>query len=484
MLRRSTDFAENRRLDSWKAIASFFARDERTVKRWERSRALPVHRIPGGERGGVFAYTAELTRWLNTPSAATAESPLQLEPPPTEVNIAELSAPLPINVAFEDPTAPADPAVLAAPRPGNWITGVLVTSSIAATLAVIIHLLPVRLHGVAPNPLPNLTHVSHVQNAEAEELYLQGRYYWNRRTGNDLTHAVEDFTHAIALDPSDAKAYAGLADSYNLIREYSSMPESEAYPRAYAAASKAVALDDSLAEAHRALAFDLFFWKWDIATALKEYQKAIQLDPNNVEAHHWYATALLDLGRYKESLAEIERARTLDPTSPAILADRGLILFTAGDQSAGIAALREIEQSEPRFLSPPRYLAVAFLMQGDDRNFLIESQRAAAISGDPQEQAIARAAQSGWNSGGPHQMLENMRRVQQTSYDHGHGTGYEPAYTCLLLGRKADAIHFLQAAHSAHDPRLFAISRDRFQSELKGDPDFERLKVQLQTYQH
>jgi tetratricopeptide (TPR) repeat protein len=475
MLRRSTDSPENRRLDSWKEIASFFGRDERTVKRWERSRSLPVHRIPGGERGGVFAYTAELTRWLNTPLARTDPPALVLESLPVEA---------PPSVLNSTPIAAGESPAASPAASKHWLTGVLVTGGIAATIAFMIHAVPLHLHGVASHPGPSLTHVSRVQNAEAEELYLRGRYYWNRRTGDDLNHAVEDFTQAIAHDPTDAKAYAGLADSYNLIREYSSMPESEAYPRAYAAASKAVALDDSLAEAHRALAFDLFYWKWDISNALKEYQKAIRLDPKNVEAHHWYATALLDLGRYNESLAEIEHARTLDPSSPAILADRGLILFTSGDQSSGITALREIEQSEPQFLSPPRYLASAFLIQQDFPNFIAELERAAAISHDPQELAIAKAARTGWTAGGKRRMLEEIKRAQQPSFELGHASGYDLAYTSLLLGDKADAIRYLQAAYSARDPKLFLISRNRFEVELKGDPHFEQLKLQLQAYEH
>ena len=346
-----------------------------------------------------------------------------------------------------------------------------------------IHAVPLHLHGVASHP-GSVSNPSHLQNAEAEELYLRGRYYWNRRTGDDLNHAVEDFTQAIAHDPTDAKAYAGLADSYNLIREYSSMPESEAYPRAYAAASRAVALNDSLAEAHRALAFDLFYWKWDIPNALKEYQKAIRLDPKNVEAHHWYATALLDLGRYKESLAEIEHARTLDPSSPAILADRGLILFTSGDASGGITALREIEQSEPQFLSPPRYLASVFLIQQDFPNFIVELERAAAISHDPQELAIAKAARSGWTAGGKRPMLEAIKRAQQPPFEQGHTSGYDLAYTSLLLGQKTDAMRYLQAAYSARDPKLFLISRNLFEAELQGDPQFKQLKLQLLAYEH
>jgi tetratricopeptide (TPR) repeat protein len=472
MSRSGNNPTENQRLDSWKEIASFFGRDERTVKRWERGRSLPVHRIPGGERGGVFAYTEELKCWLHTPLNGT-------DNPPPDRSPVESSAAIP---AASLPTA--DP-VNAAPKPSRpWITRAVVLCAIPLFLVLLIHFVAPRLHGVASPSSVNRPLVTHIQNAEAEELYLRGRYYWNRRTGDDLNHAVEDFTRAIAHDPSDAKAYAGLADSYNLIREYGSMPDSVAYPRALDAASKAIALDDSLAEGHRALAFALFFWKWDVPNALKEYQKAIQLDPNNVEAHHWYATTLLDLGRFSESLTEIERARTLDPTSPAILADRGLILFWAGDQAGGIAALKEIEKSEPQFLSPPRYLAAAFLIQGDYPNFLIETERAAALSKDPQEQAIAKAARMGWSAGGEHQMLENMQSAQQISFDNGHSSGFELAYTCLLLGEKADAIRYLHAAYAARDTRLFLITRNRFDSDLQGDPQFQQLKVQLQAFEH
>jgi tetratricopeptide (TPR) repeat protein len=472
MSRSGNDSTENRRLDSWKEIASFFGRDERTVKRWERSRSLPVHRIPGGERGGVFAYTEELKSWLNTPLNGT-------DNPPTD------HSPIESSPASPAPSLPAANTATTAPnRSQPWVTRAVILGGVALSLVLLIHFVPLRLHGIGSISTANPPLVSHIENAEAEELYLRGRYYWNRRTGDDLNHAVEDFTRAIAHDPSDAKAYAGLADSYNLIREYGSMPESEAYPRAFDAASKAVALDDSLAEGHRALAFTLFFWKWDVPNALQEYQKAIRLDPNNVEAHHWYATTLLDLGRFSESLAEIERARTLDPTSPAILADRGLILFWAGDQAGGIASLREIEKSEPQFLSPPRYLAALFFMQGDYANFLTESERTAALSKDPQEQAVARAARTGWSAGGEHRMLLEMQKAQQISFDNGHSSGFELAYTCLLLGQKASAIHFLQAAFSAHDARLFSIPRDRFQADLKGDPRFEHLKLQLQAFEH
>ncbi len=117
------------------------------------------------------------------------------------------------------------------------------------------------------------------------------------------------------------------------------MPRSEAFPRAIAAAAKAVALDDSLGEAHRALAFALFYWEWNIPRAFAEYRRAIAIDPRDEEAHHWYATSLLTLHRYPEALVEINEARKLDPTSRSILSDQALIRYWNGDRAGAIAHL-------------------------------------------------------------------------------------------------------------------------------------------------
>ena len=116
------------------------------------------------------------------------------------------------------------------------------------------------------------------QSPEAEELYLKGRYFWNKRTPEDLNKALDLFTQAIVRDPGYAQAYVGLADCYNLLREYSVMPPNEAYPRALAAAKKAVELDDNSAEAHNSLAFATFYWTWDAATAEREFKRAIAVE--------------------------------------------------------------------------------------------------------------------------------------------------------------------------------------------------------------
>jgi DNA-binding winged helix-turn-helix (wHTH) protein/tetratricopeptide (TPR) repeat protein len=209
---------------------------------------------------------------------------------------------------------------------------------------------------------PGLAHGA--ANREAEEFYLKGRYYWEKRTPESLTKAVDSFTQAIVHDPNFAQAYVGLADCYNLLREYTVMPSSEAYPRAQAAAKKAVELDPQSSEAHASLAFVSFFGMWDVATADREFRRAIELDPNNAAAHHWYATYLMCLRRHSESLAEIERARSLDPASKSVLADKGMLLFDAGQQQEGIALLKQMEESEPDFISPHRFLGVIYLLPG------------------------------------------------------------------------------------------------------------------------
>jgi tetratricopeptide (TPR) repeat protein len=146
-------------------------------------------------------------------------------------------------------------------------------------------------------------------NPEAYELYLKGRFFWNKRTGADLRKAIDYFNHAIAKDPNYALAHAGLADCYDLLMEYSELSPKESYPKAKAAAIKALELDDTLGEAHTSLAYSLVNYDWDWRSAEREYQRAIQLNPNYATAHQWYAECLSMLERHIEAIAEIKRAQ-------------------------------------------------------------------------------------------------------------------------------------------------------------------------------
>ncbi len=184
---------------------------------------------------------------------------------------------------------------------------------------------------------------------EAYDLYLKGRYFWAKRTPQGFERAIGYFQQAISKDPSYARAYVSLADSYVLISGYSLSPASEFMPKARAAAQRAIELDDSLAEAHTALALIAqdYDWNWDYAG--KEYRRALQLDPNDATAHHWYAEHLALRGQFDQALSEIERARQLDPLSLIIGTDYGAILYFSRSYNQSIPRFRAVLEMEPNF---------------------------------------------------------------------------------------------------------------------------------------
>lgn len=450
-----------RRIDSWKEIAAFFGRDERTVRRWEKERSLPVHRIPG-ERGGVFAYTDELTHWLNSSSSENGRP-----------SSAEAIAP--------DPPPPPEAPPLEPPAASRWWP-------LPLTLSVVVLLVLVwagyrHRANLRARQLATLAfRAGHKPDPQAEEFYLKGRYYWDRRTEGSLNQAVDAFTQAVVHDPAYAQAYAGLAECYDIMPEFTSTPRSEAFPRAISAATKALALNDSLAEAHRALAFALFYWEWNIPRAFDEYRRAIALDPLDEEGHHWYATSLLTLHRYSEALAEIDQARKLEPTSRSILSDQALIRYWNGDHAAAIAQLREVERAEPDFLSAPRYLAALAFTQKDYRTFIDQTRLQGTITHDSQYTDLADAADRGLARSGFRGMLEAMRPVQEHYFQAGRTSGYELARTCALLGRREDAVRYLKATIQDHDYIIFGAVSDPDFASLHGNAGYEEIRRQILSH--
>ncbi len=290
---------------------------------------------------------------------------------------------------------------------------------------------------------------------------------------------MDAFTQAVVHDPAYAQAYAGLAECYDIMPEFASMPRSEAFPRAIAAASKAVALDDSLGEAHRALAFALFYWDWNFPRAFAEYRRAIEIDPRDEEGHHWYATSLLTVHRYPEALVEINQARKLEPTSRSILSDQALIRYWNGDRVAALAQLREIERAEPDFISAPRYLAGLAFTQKDYRTFIDQTRAVGTITHDSQFTDVADAAERGLTHGGPRGMLEAMRPVQEHYFQSGRSSGYELARTCALLGLPDDAVRYLKATIQNHDYIVFGALSDPDFASLRGNAGFEQIRHEL-----
>ena len=316
-------------------------------------------------------------------------------------------------------------------------------------------------------------------NPEAEKFYLEGRYYWEKRTPESLTKAVDAFTQAIVLDSGYAPAYVGLADSYNLLREYTVMPAYEAYPRALAAAKKAVELDPESSEAHASLAFASFFGMWEVATADQEFRRAIELNPNNAAAHHWYATYLSCLRRYPESLVEIDRAQALDPASKSVLADKGSLLFSAGRRRDSVVLLKQMEENEPDFISPHRYLKFIYLVEADYSNYLMEARKEAVLMHDSGAIATVDATEKGFAAGGGRGLLEVLSAEQKKRFDSGEFSPFLLAATYALMGEKRETLRYLKIAGERRVDGVIEITSDPAFNSLHGDAEFQKLVAQL-----
>ncbi|HZR59234.1 MAG TPA: winged helix-turn-helix domain-containing protein [Terriglobales bacterium] len=316
-------------------------------------------------------------------------------------------------------------------------------------------------------------------NREAEDYYLKGRFYWNKRTPESLNQAVDSFTQAIVHDPNYSDAYVGLADCYNLLREYTMMPASEAYPRALAAAKKAVELDDHSSAAHASLAFVSFFGMWNAGTADEEFRRAIDLDPNNSNAHHWYATFLNSVRRFDESLNEIDRAQALDPNSPSILADKGRLLWIAGRNAEALHLLQQLEAADPDSLSPHRYLKLAYLEIGEYPGYLAEMKKEAFLLHDASLSTIETAAEKGFAAHGVRGMFEGQLNQQDKAYGQGKLSPFFLAETYSHLGNTQEALKYLEACYNRHADETVNIAVDPAFNNLHPIPAFQQLLAKV-----
>jgi len=453
------------RLNSWKEIAAFFGRDERTVRRWEKDLSLPVHRIPGGSKGRVFAFESELQEWLLTSQAAQQTA----------------ASPAPETIVDSTPKlATGEDLRLGLRR--KWVAILAICVLMGAVYGAyhVAHKFRVQASGDS-RPVAGNGGTGSAGKSQAEDLYLVGRFYWNKRTPDDLNRAVDYFTQAIVRDPNYAKPYVGLADCYNLLREFSAMPANQAYPRALAAATKAVELDQSSADAHTSLAFVTFFWNWDAPTAEREFQQALALNPNDARAHHWYASFLFAQGRYSESLEQIEAARRLDPSSEAILADKGLILNYVGQTQAGLDLLKQLEAEDPSLASPHRYLTQIYFDRKDFPNYLAEWDKVAVLTHDAQELATVKAAERGFSRRGYSGMLEATLECQNALYERGSLPAYSLALTYARLGNKPEALRYLGIAFDQRESALLALSNEPSFALLHDERKYTDLLAQIRS---
>lgn len=310
-------------------------------------------------------------------------------------------------------------------------------------------------------------------NPEAHEAYLKGRYFWNKRTGNDLKKAVEYFNQSIEKDPSYAQAYSGLADSYALMGdwEYGVLAPQEAFPRAKVAATKALALDGTLGEAHTSLAFSLDLFDWDWESAGKEYRRAIELNPSYATAHQWYAWHLIVLGRNSEAIAEIRKAESLDPLSLIISADMADVLLIARRYDESIQQSRKAIEMDPRFAVAYYQLGQAFAQKHMHKEAIAEFQRAIGFSGG-NKSFTSSLAYAYAVSGRTNDALNLLKDLNESS-KNGFSNASEIALVYVGLNDKDKAFASLEKAYQERfNPSI--VRRPCF-DPLRADPRFQGL---------
>lgn len=313
-----------------------------------------------------------------------------------------------------------------------------------------------------------------VVDVAAYESYLEGRYFWNKRTGTDLQKAVEYFNRAIERAPTFAPAYSGLADTYALLGdwEYGVLAPKEALPRARAAAVQALQLDNTLAEAHTSLAFCLDAFDWDLKSAEQEFRRSIELNPGYATAHHWYAWHLAASGRNDEAIVELKKARSLDPLSLIINADLAELLLIAHLTAESIEQSRKTIEMDAHFALAHNQLGVAYLQARRLDEAIAELQQAADLSeGSPTCIAnLARAFAASGRRQQAERLLGELKQRSRAAYSNAS----EIAVVYAALGNSDQAMTWLETAYKERfNPSV--LLRPGFDS-LRGDRRFQDLE--------
>ena len=310
------------------------------------------------------------------------------------------------------------------------------------------------------------------QEYEAYDLYLKGRYLWSKRTAEGLNGAVYWFKQAIATDPSYARAYAGLADSYTIMSSYGFVPANEYMPQARTAALKALQLDDSLAEAHTSLALIAQNYDWDWQTAEKEYRRAIQLNANYATAHHWYAEFLAYQGRFDEALAESERARELDPLSLIIAADNGAIYYFSRQYDRAIARFQGVLDVDPSF-GRAHLIIAAYVQEGRFKEAEASLDRWRRLDEGPWILAyeVYVSGRAGDSTKAQYVLKQLEKANRNSRLDPAQFLGV--AYAGLNDNEKWLA--WLQEAYRKHTNIPTGFKVDPLYDPLRGDPRFQDL---------
>jgi serine/threonine-protein kinase len=316
----------------------------------------------------------------------------------------------------------------------------------------------------------------HTENTQAYQLYLHGRYYWNKRTPDGLNKSIEYFQKAIEADPNYALAYGGLADSYNVLSTNGILPPNEAFPKAKAAVTRAIEIDDTLAEAHTSLAFIRTVYDWDWPGAEQEYKRAIALNPNYANAHYFYAfTFLISRGRVDEAIAEMKKAAELDPLSLIINTNLGRTYFLARQYDKALEQYRKTLDLDPTFPRAHDRLQEVYEQKGMYQEAIADMEKVNAALGARVRTAFERSGARGY-------WLERIS-IDQEQAKQAYSSAYFTAAKYAALGDNAQALASLEKAYEERDTWLVSIMIDPIFDGIRSDPRFKALlrNMKLET---
>jgi tetratricopeptide (TPR) repeat protein len=436
------------RLETWKEIAAFFGRTERTVKRWEKERALPVHRLPGAARSRVYAEVIELETWLRSVDVAD-EAEADLTPPAPDLT--------------EKPVAPSKPLSLSWSGSAVWRAVAL----IAALLIVSIMASALRAH-YSPSRTP--------PSAGAEAAYLSGLSALDEHGHSGMGRAVASFKQATGLAPAFSEAYVGLANAYLKWPDYgdtSGLSAVEAFAEAQKAAHDALRADPRSGPAQAMLGLSRYYGNWDVTGARRAFKQAVKNDPDNVLTRYPYAHYLLLRGRFPEAQAEINRAFELNPSSGAIKADRALIMAHLGQRNEALKLLSDLTRDEPGFPAAFIYIGDLYYQDGNDEAALRAWDQALGLKGRQNSQSALRAAAEARAKSGHEASL----RVWLAHLLSATGEqSYEIAACYAALGQAHDAVTYLKKAIARKDPDLIRLGLDPRFAPIATDPSFKTVR--------
>ncbi|MFN3818069.1 tetratricopeptide repeat protein [Blastomonas sp.] len=462
-----------RRLDGWKAIAGYFRRDRTTVMRWARERDLPVHRLPGGKQGSVFAYERELAAWAvrieqsdipadastggdDSPSIAPAAMPYPDDP----------SRPRAEETPYSPPRATPKPAR----KRWWWIAlGAVGIAAVAMLAAPGIRQMLIREKPLAEQiaQLP--------QDPAVARDYVTARDLWARRTPDDLTRAIALYEKVIAAEPGFAPAYAGLAEAWLIIREYGAASESRAYSAAKSAIEQALTLDQSLPSAHRANGFLQYWWSYDAQRSVNSFQRALALDPRDGLTHFWYANVLSDLGQDKAAQREYDTAQLLLPGTPAIAVERACAHWQAGRDQRAVLELTQLKSQYPDDATIRNCLAWAHISRGDIQAYALEYRGLAALRKVPEMLALSAALDEAVARDPDTAHLVLVADAQREFAQGERKTRMTPAFHASAMGDRETLVALLQQAANLGERWYSATLNRRIARKWQGDAEVQQL---------